>query len=74
MVDDGTKPYVRKEISTPTFEYPSMWFKDYLTLEELFQFMSSESGFESFDWRGKRYNTEELRKKFEKSDKLSLII
>jgi hypothetical protein len=36
--------------------------------------MSSESGFESFDWRGKRYNTEELRKKFEKSDKLSLII
>ena len=26
--------------------------------------MSSESGFESFDWRGKLYNTEELRKKF----------
>ena len=62
LVDNGTRPYVRKEISTPTFEYPSMWFKDYLTLEELFQFMSSESGFESFDWRGKSYKTEELRK------------
>ena len=72
MVDDGTKPYVRKEISTPTFEYPSIWFTDYLTLRELYQFMKTGDGFEAFTWRGKRYNTEELRKKFEKNDKLSL--
>jgi len=66
MVDDGTKPYVRKEISTPTFEYPSIWFRDYLTLKELYQFMRTGDGWESFDWRGKRYNTLELGKKFEK--------
>ena len=65
MIDDGTKPYVRKEISTPTFEYPSIWFADYLTLKELYQFMKTGDGFENFDWRGKRYNTEKLRKMFE---------
>tara|TARA_B100001093_G_scaffold515151_1_gene590844 strand:+ start:461 stop:1129 length:669 start_codon:yes stop_codon:yes gene_type:complete len=64
MVDDGTKPYVRKEISTPTFEYPSIWFTDYLTLRELYQFMRTGDGWESFDWRGKRYNTAELGKKY----------
>ena len=64
MVDDGTKPYVRKEISTPTFEYPSIWFRDYLTLKELYQFMKTGDGFETFTWRGKIYNTEELSKKF----------
>ena len=66
MVNNGNEPYVRKEISTPTFEYPSIWFTDYLTLRELYQFMKTGDGWESFDWRGKRYNTEELRKKFEK--------
>jgi hypothetical protein len=65
MVDDGTMPYVRKEISTPTFEYPSIWFTDYLTLKELYQFIKTGDGWESFDWRGKRYKTAELRKKYE---------
>ena len=65
MVDDGTMPYVRKEISTPTFEYPSIWFTDYLTLKELYQFMKTGDGWETFDWRGKRYKTAELRKKYE---------
>ena len=64
MIDDGTTPYIRKEITSPTFEYPSIWFRDYLTLEELFQFMNTENGFESFNWRGKKYKTEELKKKF----------
>ena len=64
MINDGTRPYVRKEISTPTFEYPSIWFTDYLTLRELYQFMRTGDGWESFDWRGKRYKTSELRKKF----------
>ena len=45
-------------------EYPSIWFRDYLTLEELFQFMNTENGFENFEWRGKTYNTDELRKKY----------
>ena len=64
MVDDGTKPYVRKEISTPTFEYPSIWFRDYLTLKELYQFMRTGDGFETFTWRGKKYRTNELGKTF----------
>jgi len=65
MINNGTRPYVRKEISTPTFEYPSIWFTDYLTLKELYQFMKTGDGWESFDWRGKRYKTAELGKKFE---------
>ena len=59
-------PHVIDEISSPVFEYPSQWFADYLTLEELFQFMGTENGFENFKWRGKTYNTEELRKKYAK--------
>jgi len=66
MVNNGNEPYVREEISTPTFEYPSIWFTDYLTLRELYQFMKTGDGFENFNWRGKRYNTAELRKKYEK--------
>ena len=66
MVNNGNEPYVREEISSPTFEYPSIWFTDYLTLKELYQFMKTGDGWESFDWRGKRYKTEELGKKFEK--------
>jgi hypothetical protein len=66
IIDNGTRPYVRKEISTPIFEYPSIWFADYLTLRELYQFMKTGDGFENFNWRGKRYNTAELRKKYEK--------
>ena len=63
MIDDGTIPYIRKEITTPTFEYPSIWFRDYLTLEELFQFMKTENGFENFQWRGRHYKTSKLAKK-----------
>ena len=66
MINDGSRPYVREEISTPTFEYPSIWFTDYLTLKELYQFMKTADGWESFDWRGKRFKTAELRKKYEK--------
>ena len=59
-------PYVIDEISSPVFEYPSQWFADYLTLKELYQFMKTPDGFESFQWRGKIYNTNELRKIYEK--------
>ena len=59
-------PYVVDEISSPVFEYPSQWFADYLTLKELYQFMKTPDGFESFEWRGKIYNTNELRKLYEK--------
>ena len=59
-------PYVIDEISSPVFEYPSQWFADYLTLKELYQFMKTPDGFESFQWRGKIYNTNELRKLYEK--------
>ena len=59
-------PYVIDEISSPVFEYPSQWFADYLTLKELYQFMKTPDGFESFQWRGKTYNTNELRKLYEK--------
>ena len=53
-------------LSSPVFEYPSQWFVDYLTLKELYQFMKTPDGFESFQWRGKIYNTNELRKIYEK--------
>ena len=59
-------PYVVDEISSPVFEYPSQWFVDYLTLKELYQFMKTPDGFESFQWRGKIYNTNKLRKIYEK--------
>ena len=59
-------PDVYDEISTPLFEYPSQFFADYLTLEELYQFLVLYDEFESIKWRGKIYNTEELRKLYEK--------
>ncbi len=59
-------PYVIDEISSPVFEYPSQWFADYLTLKELYQFMKTPDGFERFQWRGKIYNTNKLRKLYEK--------
>lgn len=59
-------PYVIDEISSPVFEYPSQWFADYLTLKELYQFMKTSDGFERFKWRGKIYNTNKLRKLYEK--------
>ena len=59
-------PSVYDELSSPIFEYPSQWFADYLTLKELYQFMKTPDGFESFQWRGKIYNTNELRKLYEK--------
>ena len=36
-------------------------FIDYLTLEEVYQFMITEDGFEIFDWRGKEYRTQDLK-------------
>ena len=59
-------PYVIDEISSPVFEYPSQWFTDYLKLKELYQFMKTPDGFESFQWRGKVYETRKLRKLYEK--------
>jgi hypothetical protein len=59
-------PDVYDEISTPLFEYPSQFFADYLTLEELYQFLVLYDEFEWIKWRGKIYNTNELRKIYEK--------
>ena len=59
-------PDVYDEISTPLFEYPSQFFADYLTLEELYQFLVLYDEFEWIKWRGKIYNTNELRKMYEK--------
>ena len=51
------EPFSRTEISTPVYEYPSKMFIDYLTLEEVYQFMKTGDGFENFEWRGKVYKT-----------------
>ena len=59
-------PDVYDEISTPLFEYPSQFFADYLTLEELYQFLVLFDEFEWIKWRGNIYKTEELRKIYEK--------
>ena len=59
-------PDVYDEISTPLFEYPSQFFANYLTLEELYQFLVLYDEFEWIKWRGKIYNTNELRKMYEK--------
>ena len=49
--------FSRTEISTPVYEYPSKMFIDYLTLDEVYQFMSTGDGFENFIWRNKAYKT-----------------
>ena len=66
LKNDTSPPWVRTEITSAIHEYPSQWFADYLTLKELYQFMKTPDGFESFQWRGKIYNTNELRKLYEK--------
>ena len=61
IIDDiSYEPFSRTEISTPIYEYPSKMFIDYLTLEEVHQFMKTGDGFETFEWRGKIYETEDL--------------
>ena len=67
IIDDiSYHPLTQTELSTITYEYPSKMFIDYLTLEEVYQFMITGDGFEDFDWRGKEYRTEELKVKFDK--------
>ena len=58
-------PLTKTEISTVVYEYPSKMFMDYLTLEEVYQFMITGDGFEIFDWRGKEYRTQDLIKLYE---------
>lgn len=53
-------PLTKTEISTVVYEYPSKMFMDYLTLEEVYQFMKTGDGFDIFDWRGKEYKTADL--------------
>jgi hypothetical protein len=61
IIDDASyEPFSRTEISTPTYEYPSKMFIDYLTLDEVNQFMKTGDGFESFEWRGSVYKTKDL--------------
>ncbi len=63
IIDDiSYHPLTQTEISTITYEYPSKMFIDYLTLEEVYQFMITGDGFEVFDWRGKEYQTKDLKK------------
>ncbi len=57
------EPFSRTEISTPVYEYPSKMFIDYLTLNEVVQFMSTGDGFETFVWREKNYTTSDLKRK-----------
>ena len=62
IIDDiSYHPLTQTEISTITYEYPSKMFIDYLTLEEVYQFMITGDGFEIFDWRGKEYHTKDLK-------------
>ena len=58
IIDDVSyDPFSRTEISTPTYEYPSKIFIDYLTLDEGYQFMNTGDGCENFIWRNKAYKT-----------------
>ena len=57
------EPFSRTEISTPTYEYPSKMFIDYLTLDEVYQFMKTGDGFENFEWRRKNYTASDLKRK-----------
>ena len=64
IIDDiSYEPFSRTEISTPIYEYPSKMFIDYLTLDEVYQFMKTGDGFENFEWRGKNYTTSDLKRK-----------
>ena len=65
IIDDiSYHPLTQTEISTITYEYPSKMFIDYLTLEEVYQFMITGDGFEFFNWRGKEYRTQDLKNIF----------
>ncbi len=66
LKNDTSPPWVRTEITSAVHEYPSQWFADYLTLEELFKFANTEKGLAGFQWRGKVYETRELRKLYNK--------
>ena len=40
-------------------------FIDYLTLNEVYQFMKTGDGFEKFEWRDKLYEIKDLKKAYE---------
>ena len=61
IIDDVSyDPFSRTEISTPTYEYPSKMFIDYLTLDEVYQFMKTGDGFETLNGEEKFMKLKEI--------------
>ena len=64
VIDDVSyEPFSRTEISTPTYEYLSKMFTDYLTLDEVYKFISIGDGFETFVCRDNTYTIKDLKRK-----------